>query len=110
MATSPVQSRAEGVPARGEAAAASRVPMNANATATEQISRYFHIASSDSRETCSEIRKAVSSVVASMPTHISPTLFETSSSVMVARAPHQSPPKTRAWRFARPPCAISAPR
>ena len=39
---------------------------------TEQIIRYFHVASSDSRERWKEIRKVVTMVVVSTPTHIKP--------------------------------------
>ena len=55
-------------------AAASNVPMNAKAIPIEQMIRYFHIASSERRLGCSEIRKALSSVVASMPTHMIPEI------------------------------------
>ena len=39
-----------------------------------------------------QIRKAVTRVVASMPTHMTPRLFEISTSAMAASAPNQSAP------------------
>ncbi|MCH7843828.1 MAG: alpha/beta fold hydrolase [Chloroflexi bacterium] len=50
--------------------ATNNVPINAKATPTEQISKYFHIASSVAGFTCRQIRNAEISVVASIPTHI----------------------------------------
>jgi len=44
----------------------------------------------DSGLTCRQMRKAVSSVVASIPTHIRPRLLETSTRLIAAVAPNQS--------------------
>ena len=57
-------------------AATISVPRKANATPIEQIIRYFHIASSDAGLTGMQIRNAVKSVVASIPTHMMPRLLE----------------------------------
>ena len=78
------------------AAATSSVPMNAKATPTEHMMRYFQVASSDAADTCVQIRNAVSSVVASMPTHIIPRLLETSTSDIAASDPIHSAPNRRA--------------
>ncbi len=82
--------------------ATSRVPMNANATPTEQTMRYFHMASRDSGVTCTQIRKAVSRVVASMPTHMTPMLFESRTRLSAASAPHHRPPNCRALPRSKP--------
>ena len=75
----------------------SSVPMNANATPTEQMIRYFHIASSDCRRRMQRRSgRRVTSVVASMPTHMMPRLFDTSTSIIAASAPNHSAPKRRA--------------
>src|SRR2546425_13127561 len=63
-------------------AAAKIVPMKANAIPTEQMIRYFHIASSDRRVGCSDIRNALNSVVASLPTHLTPRMFGTRNSIL----------------------------
>jgi len=67
--------------------------MKAKAMPIEQMIRYFHIASSDNPLGCSEIKKAVSNVVASMPTHMMPRLFDSSTSSIAPWAPSQSVPK-----------------
>src|SRR6266567_5155199 len=77
-------------------AAAKIVPMKAKAIPTEQMIRYFHIASSDRRVGCSDIRKALSSVVASIPTHMMPRLFDTRTSIIAESEPSQSAPNRRA--------------
>src|SRR5216683_7975274 len=77
-------------------AAAKIVPMKAKAIPTEQMIRYFHIASSDKRLGCSDIRKALNSVVASIPTHMMPRLFDTSTSIIAVSEPSQRAPKRRA--------------
>jgi hypothetical protein len=91
------------------AAAASSVPMKAKATPTELITRYFHIASSDSFERCWQMRNAVRSVTASMPTHIRPRLLDTSVRPMAAREPHQRLANCLAWPLVRASCSISRP-
>jgi len=75
--------------------------MNAKAIPTEQMIRYFHIASSDRRLGWSEIRKAVSSVVASMPTHMMPRLLDISTSSIAVWAPSHSTPKRRAMEVVK---------
>ncbi len=92
---------------RAVEAPTSSVPMNANATPTEQMMRYFHIASSEAGERCRQMRNAVTSVVASMPTHMMPRLFEISTSVMAASAPNHSAPKRRASRGVNAPASAS---
>ena len=76
--------------------------MKAKAIPIEQMIRYFHIASSDRPVGWSEIRKAVSSVVASIPTHMTPRLCDTSTSSIAASAPSHSAPKRRAVARAKP--------
>src|SRR5947207_11654134 len=87
-------------------AAASKVPMKAKAIPIEQMIRYFHIASSDSRVGYSEIRKALSNVVASMPTHMMPRLLDIRTSSIAASEPSHSAPKRRATEGTKA-CAAS---
>ena len=94
-------------PSRCAEAATRSVPTNAKATPTEQTTRYFHMASSDSGVTWTQIKKAVSSVVASMPTHISPRLLESSTAVIAAAEPNHSAPNLRAERRDSAPSASS---
>ena len=82
--------------------------MKAKAIPIEQMIRYFHIASSESRLGCSEIRKALSSVVASMPTHMIPRLFDTRTSIIAASEPSHSAPKRRATAGVKPCSPLSA--
>ena len=70
--------------------------MNAKATPTEQMIRYFHMASSEAGLRWMQMRNAVTSVVASMPTHMMPMLLERSTSAMAASAPNHSAPNRRA--------------
>ena len=65
--------------------AISMVPNSARPMPTEQISRYFHIASSERSERWKQISGALTSVVASTATQSSPKLREVMTSVMVAR-------------------------
>ncbi|SRR5258706_7261549 len=91
-------------------AATNSVPMKANAIPTEQSMRYFHMASSDARERCSGIKRAVTKVVASIPTHINPRLFATSASDIVAREPSQSEENRRAVNRSNLATRISSPK
>src|SRR6266581_5899324 len=88
-------------------AAAKIVPMKAKAIPTEQMIRYFHIASSDSLLGCSEIRKALNSVVASIPTHMMPRLLETRTSIIAVSEPSQRAPKRRATGRVKPCSPVS---
>src|SRR3990167_9316338 len=66
---------------------ASTVPANASAMPTEQIKRYFHEASTEDFVRCSGITTAEVMVVASMVTHMNPTLLVvTATSIIRAKA------------------------
>ena len=84
--------------ARVSDAPTSSVPMKAMAMPTEQITRYFQVASNDSRERCRPMRKVVTSVVDSMPTHMSPRWLDRNTRVMAASEPNHRAPKRRAVR------------
>ncbi len=81
--------------------------MKAKAIPTEQMIRYFHIASSDRRLGCSDIRKALSSVVASIPTHMMPRLLDTRTSIIAVSEPSHSAPKRRATGRVKPCSPVS---
>src|SRR5262245_3338031 len=59
------------------------VPVNASAMPTEQMSRYFHEASTDAFVGSSGMARADTIVVASIATHISATLFAVTAASMV---------------------------
>ena len=103
-----VQSNASatGRPA-GRAAASNRMPMNANATPTEHMMRYFQVASRLAADTCVQMRKAVKSVVASTPTQAMARLLEIRTRIMAARAPSQRAPNRRARAGVKCPPASS---
>src|SRR5436189_2061587 len=60
------------------------VPANASAMPTEQISRYFHDASTDALLRSNGIAIADTIVVASMATHMSATLFAVTATIIVS--------------------------
>jgi hypothetical protein len=89
-------------------AAAKIVPIKAKAIPTEQMIRYFHIASNERRLGCSDIRKALKRVVASIPTHMMPRLLETRTSIIAVSEPSQSAPKRCATARVKP-CSPASP-
>ncbi len=77
----------------------STVPRNANAMPTEQMITYFQVASSAVRVRRCPTRKAVTTVVASMATHITPMLLASTANTIAARNAVTSTPYCRAPRL-----------
>ena len=74
-------------PAARAETAVSMVPSSANPIPTEQISRYFHMASRERPDRCRRISGALTSVVASTATQSRPKLRAVITRVIVARNP-----------------------
>ena len=97
-------------PACWAAKYSSTVPRNAIAMPTEQMTTYFHVASSAVRVRRCPTRNAVTTVVASIATQITPMLLAHTASTIAARNAGVSTPYSRAPSASVWPWSSSASR